>query len=164
MIYDTSLYEKRKINHLKILVMCCSCGQIFFLQRKNDKHFTIRYKKAFLRHVRMLFFMRKYEFHIFFWVFSSTDWSRILILLKIWETLLFTSNLAINKDENINKITNKLRKSILIVHYAGESSNLSFTLFTQKRVYYCGGSSIIGRFCNASKALLLVLCHVTNAE
>ncbi len=35
-------------------------------------------------------------------------------------------------DENINKITNKLQKSILIVHYVGESSNLSFTLFTQR--------------------------------
>jgi hypothetical protein len=35
-------------------------------------------------------------------------------------------------DENIKKITNKLQKSILMIHYVGESSNLYFTLFAQK--------------------------------
>ncbi len=45
---------------------------------------------------------------------------------------MFTSNIGINKVENINKVTNKLQKSILIVQYVGESSNLSFTLFTQR--------------------------------
>ncbi len=130
-IYDTGFYENRKINHSGILFMSCSCDHAFFLQRKNDKHFTIRYKEAF-SDMWECSPMRKYVFHNFFWAFSATDWSRTHILLKDWETLLFRSNAGINMDKNINKITNKLQKSILMVHYVEESSNLSFALFTQR--------------------------------
>jgi hypothetical protein len=77
----------RNINHLKILAMSCSCDHAFFLQRKSDKHFTIRYREAFSGPWEC-FFMRKYVSHNVFWVFSSTDWSRIHILLKSWKILL----------------------------------------------------------------------------
>ncbi len=110
-IYNICVYENRKINHSKILVMCCSCDLAFFLQRENDKFFTIRYTEAFWG-IWEHFFMRKYVFHNFFWLFSSSDRSKTHILLKRWEPLLFTSNVGINVDENLNKITNKLQKSI----------------------------------------------------
>jgi hypothetical protein len=90
MIYDTSLYEKRKINHLKILVMSCSCGQIFFFYEE------IRISQFFLSFLINRLIQNSHTFK------------------KLEDTIVY------------------IERRYLIVQYVGESSNLSFTLFTQR--------------------------------
>ncbi len=92
----------RKINHSKILVMSCSCDHALFLQCENENFFIIRYKGAFWGMWECIF-MGKYAFHKFFWLFSSTDWSKNHILLKSRETLSFISNVDIGIDESLTK-------------------------------------------------------------
>jgi hypothetical protein len=53
---------------------------------------------------------------------------------KIWMDVIvfFIENVDVSIDENINKIIDKLQKSILITHYGRQPSDLSFSLFTQQ--------------------------------
>jgi hypothetical protein len=126
--------------------MSCSCDHALFLQNKERKTFYYMLQRSLLGHVRMLFFMEKNVFHNFFWLFSSTNWSRNQILLKSRETLSFISNVDISMDENINKITNKLQKLILIVLYVRQSSNLSFSLFNQRESFIVEDPMLHGGF------------------
>ncbi len=117
----------RKINHSKILVMSCSCDHALFLQCENENFFIIRYKGAFWGMWECIF-MGKYAFHKFF---LNRLIQKSHTFKKPRDTIVYIE-CRYRHWRKLNKITNKLQKSILIVHYVRESSNLSFSLFTQR--------------------------------
>ncbi len=128
----------RKINHSKILVMSCSCDHALFLQKKNEILFYYTLQKKTFGASENAFLWENTHFPQIFLTFLIHRLTRKSHTFKKPRDTIVYIECRYKHWRKLSKITNKLQKSILIVHYVRESPNLSFSLLTQRE------SSIVG--------------------